>query len=53
MAALLQTEPPPSPAPGGNLTAIAPAQARDHLDALWDRLLDVDSLDKAACPAKA
>jgi hypothetical protein len=37
----------------GNLTAIAPTEARDHLDALWDRLLDVDSLDKAACPAKA
>ncbi len=37
----------------GNLTAIAPAEARDHLDTLWDRLLDVDSLDKAASPAKA
>jgi hypothetical protein len=39
--------------PDGNLTAIAPAEASDHLDTLWDRLLDVDSLDKAASPAKA
>jgi hypothetical protein len=37
----------------GNLTAIAPAEARAHLDTLWDRLLDVDSLDRAASPAKA
>jgi hypothetical protein len=32
----------------GNLTAIAPDEARAHLDTLWDRLLDVDSLDRAA-----
>ncbi|MCJ7527820.1 MAG: TMEM143 family protein [Methyloceanibacter sp.] len=35
----------------GNLTAIAPDQARAHLDRLWDRLLDVDTLDKEAAPA--
>lgn len=32
----------------GNLTAIAPEEARAHLDKLWDRLLDADSLDRAA-----
>lgn len=32
----------------GNLTAIAPDEARAHLDRLWDRLLDVDRLDGAA-----
>ncbi len=32
----------------GNLTAIAPDAAREHLDTLWDRLLDVDSLDRGA-----
>lgn len=32
----------------GNLTAIAPDEAREHLDKLWNRLLDVDSLDRAA-----
>ncbi len=32
----------------GELTAIAPEEARDHLDRLWDRLLDVDALDQAA-----
>lgn len=32
----------------GNLTAIAPDDARAHLDTLWDRLLDSDSLDHAA-----
>ncbi len=37
----------------GNLTAIAPAEARQHLDKLWDRLLDVDRLDEAAAPARA
>lgn len=31
-----------------NLTAIAPDEARAHLDTLWDRLLDLDSLDQAA-----
>jgi hypothetical protein len=31
----------------GNLTAIAPDEARAHLDQLWDRLLDVDHLDRA------
>ena len=39
--------------PDGNLTAIAPAEARDHLDTLWDQLLDVDSLDRAASPGEA
>jgi hypothetical protein len=33
------------------LTAIAPDQARAHLDRLWDRLLDVDALDKEAALA--
>ncbi len=32
----------------GRLTAIAPADAREHLDRLWDGLLDVDRLDQAA-----
>lgn len=32
----------------GNLTAIAPDDARAHLDRLWDRLLDIDMLDRAA-----
>ena len=32
----------------GNLAAIAPEEARAHLDRLWDRLLDTDSLDRAA-----
>ena len=32
----------------GRLTAIAPSQARAHLDTLWDKLLDIDSLDHAA-----
>jgi len=31
----------------GNLSAIAPSEARAHLDALWDRLLDTDTLDRA------
>jgi hypothetical protein len=31
----------------GNLTAIAPDEARAHIDRLWDRLLDVDSLDRS------
>jgi hypothetical protein len=35
----------------GNLMAIAPNQAREHLDRLLDRLLDVDTLDKEAAPA--
>jgi hypothetical protein len=34
--------------PAGNLDAIPPDEARAHLDKLWDRLLDVDSLDRAA-----
>ena len=37
----------------GNLSAIAAEDARKHLDALWDRLLDVDTLDRAASSAKA
>jgi hypothetical protein len=37
----------------GNLTAIAPEEARAHLDLLWDRLLDVDTLDKAASSGTA
>ena len=32
----------------GNLDALAPEEARAHLDRLWDRLLDADSLDGAA-----
>ena len=32
----------------GNLTVIAPEEARAHLDTLWDRLLDDDSVDRAA-----
>jgi hypothetical protein len=36
----------------GNLTAIAPDEARAHIDRLWDRLLDVDSLDRT-CAGKA
>ena len=31
----------------GNLTAIAPAEARAHLDRMWDRLLDIDTLQKS------
>ena len=34
----------------GNLTAIAPGEARAHLDTLWDRVLDTDS-DYAAARA--
>lgn len=37
----------------GNLTAIAPDAARAHLDKLWDRLLDADTLDKAAAGERA
>ena len=37
----------------GNLTAIAPDEARAHLDKLWDRLLDVDSLDQEAAGKRA
>jgi hypothetical protein len=32
----------------GNLDAIAPEEARAHLDRLWDRLLDVDSLNRTS-----
>lgn len=32
----------------GTLTALPPESAQDHLDRLWDRLLDVDTLDQAA-----
>jgi hypothetical protein len=32
----------------GKFNAVAPQDARAHLDRLWDRLLDVDSLDRAA-----
>jgi hypothetical protein len=35
----------------GNLTAIAPDEARAHLDKLWDRLLDTESLDRTAARA--
>jgi len=31
----------------GKLSAITPEEARDHLDRLWDRLLDVDTLGRA------
>jgi hypothetical protein len=37
----------------GNLTAIAPEDARAHLDLLWDRLLDVDTLDRSASSGAA
>jgi hypothetical protein len=33
---------------GGSFSAVAPSEARAHLDRLWDRLLDVDMLDKEA-----
>jgi hypothetical protein len=32
----------------GKLTAIALEEARHHLDLLWDRLLDADTLDQTA-----
>ncbi|MGA7457366.1 MAG: TMEM143 family protein [Methyloceanibacter sp.] len=35
----------------GKFSAIAPEDARAHLDTLWDRLLDVDSLDRQASGA--
>jgi hypothetical protein len=35
----------------GTLCAIAPDEARAHLDRLWDRLLDVDTLDRPASQA--
>lgn len=35
----------------GNLSAAAPGEARAHLDALWDRLLDIDTLDKSSASA--
>ena len=37
----------------GKFSAIAPEDARAHLDRLWDRLLDVDSLDRQATSAGA
>ena len=37
----------------GKFSAIAPEAARAHLDRLWDRLLDVDSLDRQAPSAGA
>jgi hypothetical protein len=37
----------------GNLDAIAPAEARAHLDKMWDRLLDTDTLAKASQALKA
>jgi hypothetical protein len=42
-----------SVASDGTITAIAPEEARAHLDRLWDRLLDVDTLDKAASSGTA
>ena len=42
-----------SVASDGTITAIAPEEARAHLDLLWDRLLDVDTLDKAASSGTA
>jgi uncharacterized protein DUF3754 len=36
----------------GKLSALSPAEARAHLDKLWDRLLDVDTLDKQAASAE-
>jgi Protein of unknown function (DUF3754) len=38
---------------GGKFSAIAPEDARAHLDRLWDRLLDVDSLDRRSQSAGA
>jgi hypothetical protein len=32
----------------GNLTAIAPEEAREHLDRSWNRVLDVDALNQTA-----
>jgi hypothetical protein len=32
----------------GKVSAIAPEDVRAHLDRLWDRLLDIDSLDRQA-----
>ena len=37
----------------GKFSAIAPEDARAHLDLLWDRLLDVDSLDRRSQSAGA
>jgi hypothetical protein len=37
----------------GNPAAVAPEEARAHLDRLWDRLLDADSLDRAAAAGGA
>ncbi len=37
----------------GHLDAIPPSEARAHLDKLWDRLLDVETLDRSAAPAEA
>ena len=39
--------------PEGTLTAVAPEEARAHLDLMWDRLLDVDTLDRAASSGSA
>jgi hypothetical protein len=36
----------------GSLSSLPPSEARAHLDKLWDRLLDVDMLDKQAVPAE-
>jgi hypothetical protein len=35
------------------LTAVAPEEVRAHLDLMWDRLLDVDTLDRAASSGSA
>ena len=37
----------------GTLTAVPPEEARAHLDVMWDRLLDVDTLDRAASSGTA
>ena len=37
----------------GDLDAIAPEEARAHLDKMWDRLLDTDTLAKASQAPKA
>ncbi len=39
--------------PDETLTAIPPEEARAHLDVMWDRLLDVDTLDRAASSGSA
>lgn len=37
----------------GDIAALPPAEARAHLDRMWDRLLDADTLAKANRPRKS